>query len=291
MFLSVLKFIGIFIGVLAILVGIAYLVIRIKEVYYMRSITNFYRGTRAERRFVGRLCLCHIPKENVFHDLYLEYAPNKYTQIDVVILTPVGLFVCESKDYKGWIFGQGHEEYWTASYLTKNYRSKTHRFFSPIKQNEIHISCLRNVLGDNYKNYPIYSFVMFENRTTLKKIKNIPANTCVAKSISLIKYLNSILKVSTPVANYDENYIRTILRQSVENGKDEEIRQKHLADITNRYGKQPTQSPSVLEQIVLFMPKINRFFMRVMPPIYQACKKVVLFIYHASVNIVQKLKK
>ena len=48
----------------------------------------------------------------VFNDLLFE-SNGRSTQIDHVVVSPYGVFVIETKGYKGWIFGSEDSEYWT----------------------------------------------------------------------------------------------------------------------------------------------------------------------------------
>ena len=42
----------------------------------------------------------------IFHDLYVEKHKGHFSQIDLVVVTEVGIIVFEVKDYSGWIFGK-----------------------------------------------------------------------------------------------------------------------------------------------------------------------------------------
>ena len=82
------------------------------------------------------------------------------TQIDHLVVSPYGVFVIETKGYKGWIMGHENSEYWTQVV----FRSK-HKFYSPIRQNEGHIRFIRRLLkNDSIKFIPI---VVFNNDATL----------------------------------------------------------------------------------------------------------------------------
>ena len=52
------------------------------------------------------------------------------TQIDHVLVSRFGIFVIETKDYKGWIFAGAGDRYWTQVL----YRTKF-RFQNPLRQN------------------------------------------------------------------------------------------------------------------------------------------------------------
>lgn len=59
------------------------------------------------------------------------------TQIDHIVLSPFGIFVIETKNMKGWIFGDRNADQWTQQiFKCKN------QFQNPFRQNHKHIMCL-----------------------------------------------------------------------------------------------------------------------------------------------------
>ncbi|MDA3799449.1 MAG: NERD domain-containing protein [Kiritimatiellae bacterium] len=64
------------------------------------------------------------------------------TQIDHIVISVYGIFVIETKYYKGWIYGSENEKNWTQ----KNYK-KTNTFYNPLKQNDGHVKALVKHLG------------------------------------------------------------------------------------------------------------------------------------------------
>jgi hypothetical protein len=63
------------------------------------------------------------------------------TQVDHTLVSRFGVFVIETKDYKGWIFADAKDRYWTQVL----YRSKF-RFQNPIRQNYRHVCAVRELL-------------------------------------------------------------------------------------------------------------------------------------------------
>ncbi len=66
--------------------------------------------------------------------------PNKKftTQIDHVVVSPFGIFVIETKNYSGWIFGKEKSERWKETFKTTD----GHFFYNPVKQNWGHAYAL-----------------------------------------------------------------------------------------------------------------------------------------------------
>ena len=85
--------------------------------------------------------MLELPDEyHIFNDLFFEN--NGYTtQIDHVVVSPYGVFVIETKGYKGWILGGENSDYWTQVI----YKFKA-QFYNPIKQNDGHVRFLRHIL-------------------------------------------------------------------------------------------------------------------------------------------------
>lgn len=63
------------------------------------------------------------------------------TQIDHVLVSRFGIFVVETKDYKGWIFAGQDDRFWTQVL----YRAKF-RFQNPLRQNRRHVRAIRKLL-------------------------------------------------------------------------------------------------------------------------------------------------
>ncbi|MFK8006321.1 MAG: nuclease-related domain-containing protein, partial [Saprospiraceae bacterium] len=87
------------------------------------------KGIRGEYKVSRVLRKLDKTEYKIFHDLYLK-SEDRYTQIDHLIISIYGVFVIETKNYKGWIHGNEKSEYWTQTI----YKKKT-KFRNPVKQN------------------------------------------------------------------------------------------------------------------------------------------------------------
>lgn len=89
-----------------------------------------------------------------FHNLVVP-SSNGTTQIDHLIVSPFGLFVIETKNIRGWIFGSVNQPNWTQSLYGRNYS-----FQNPLRQNYRHTKCLVEFLGiDHSLIHPIVYFI------------------------------------------------------------------------------------------------------------------------------------
>jgi hypothetical protein len=109
-----------------------------------------------------------------FRDVMIEN--NGVTcQIDNILLTKKALYVIESKDYSGWIFGSDSQDQWrqTFAHYKNRYTGETvskFQFYNPIKQNQSHIKLL-NEKFPHLKSIPIKNFIVFGEFATLKNIQ------------------------------------------------------------------------------------------------------------------------
>ena len=196
-----------------------------QNIQLLRTVTEFNRGSRSERKLVLQLLKMGISNNNIFHDLYIEKKDGTFSQVDVVVLTEVGVVVIEVKDYSGWIYGYGNNEKWIQTLGKKKYT-----FYNPIFQNEGHIRSLKSQL-DVYEDVPYYSLIVFDGGCELKKISNIPNEISIIKSNKTIKYFKDILQNQNSYLSYNITRFRDVLNIGVENGGVKEIKSQHIRDL------------------------------------------------------------
>lgn len=92
----------------------------------------------------------------LLNDCTLPDQQNQTTQIDHILLSPFGIFVIETKNYKGWIFGSQHQKMWTQKIYKKSFK-----FQNPLHQNYKHQKVLEAVLSDIVEPQFIHSLVVF----------------------------------------------------------------------------------------------------------------------------------
>lgn len=202
-----------------------------RETALLKSVTDVDRGDWAERKTVLTLLNLGLKPTAIFHDLYVKVGEGRYSQIDLVVATKVGILVFEIKDYSGWIFGKGSQSYWTQVLA---YGEEKHRFYNPIKQNQKHISVLRDRLL-KYAEVPFYSIVVFYGNCLLKDVSEIPPATYILYASELSSYLSKLLE-EKPIAYYkDKIGVVQVLKQAVLNGARDDVRQKHIENISKRH--------------------------------------------------------
>ena len=164
----------------------------------------------------------------VFNDLLFEGNANS-TQIDHIVVSPYGVFVIETKGYKGWILGGENSEYWTQTI----YKSK-HKFYNPIKQNEGHVRFLRYLLKCSV-DIPFIPIVVFNNAADLKVnvVNHIVVNRCDLTRV-ILQYKTPILDKITIdwiIKTIQQKYIvasKGDLRRHKYNVKNQQYRSRNL---------------------------------------------------------------
>ncbi len=110
---------------------------------------------------------------------------NGTTQIDHVIVSKFGVFVIETKNYKGWIFANAKDRQWTQV----NYKQK-HRFQNPLRQNYGHICALSELL--DIPKEKLHGVVCFMGEAKFKT--GIPEGVFLEG-----RYVNHIQSFQTPM--------------------------------------------------------------------------------------------
>lgn len=102
------------------------------------------------------------------------------TQIDHIFVSCFGLFVVETKNMKGWIFGSERQAMWTQKIYKKSYK-----FQNPLRQNYKHIKTLEAALDIPAE--AIHSVIVFVGDSSFKT--QMPAN--VTQAGGFIRYIKS----------------------------------------------------------------------------------------------------
>ena len=124
-------------------------------------------------------------------DLIIPSA-NGTTQIDHVLVSTFGIFVIETKNIQGWIFGNENDSTWCQSIY-----GRKSRFQNPLRQNFRHLQCLAEFLGLDQKLF--HSVAFFIGECEFKT--PLPSNVLAS---GLSSYVSSIrMQLLTP-AQVDE---------------------------------------------------------------------------------------
>lgn len=93
----------------------------------------------------------------VLRNVYIPTKNGKTSEIDLILITPNGIFVIESKNYTGVIYGSNEDYRWTCVSRSR----KHYQLYNPKKQNATHIKHLKYFLDfpsdELYKSYIVFS--------------------------------------------------------------------------------------------------------------------------------------
>ena len=150
--------------------------------------------------------------KNLYHRVKNVTLPcdGRTTQIDHVIVSRFGIFVIETKNMNGWIFGSERDASWT-----QKFPRTSHQFPNPLRQNYKHTAVLSEILG-----LPMGIFrpiIMFIGNAKLKT--EMPPNVVTHRLVSYIKSHKMPLlteeQVATAMATIADNRLAPGLRTHV----------------------------------------------------------------------------
>ncbi|GGI80069.1 DNA-binding protein [Shewanella hanedai] len=175
---------GLFSGALA---QVWYIIPLLLIVSIFRS--RWFKGVFGE--FLVNQILSRLPESDytLVKDVTLP-TDDGTTQIDHVVVSKFGLFIVETKNMKGWIFGSKNQKQWTQ----KIYRHSS-KFQNPLHQNFKHVKTLESLLGIDSSN--LHSVIVFIGDSTFKT--DMPENVTNARGC-----LNYIKQFVQPVFSETE---------------------------------------------------------------------------------------
>ncbi|MBQ3496378.1 MAG: NERD domain-containing protein [Clostridia bacterium] len=128
--------------------------------------TPKFRGVIGEARVKRIIGHTVVGEKYVINNLILE-TNGKTSQIDHVLINPKGVFVIETKNYSGDIYGSEDQREWTQVLAYGNVKNK---IYNPLKQNATHVYNVKKIIGD----LPVYSLVVFvQNNSSRINCKNV----------------------------------------------------------------------------------------------------------------------
>ncbi|HIF9512634.1 TPA: NERD domain-containing protein [Photobacterium damselae] len=129
------------------------------------------------------------------------------TQVDHIVVSKYGIFVVETKNMKGWIFGSARQKLWTQ----KIYRHSS-KFQNPLHQNYKHIKVLETLLGCS-ADY-LHSVIVFIGDSTFKT--EMPPNVTYARgSIRYIQQFNKVVFSDKDYARLTDSINQIKLKRGV----------------------------------------------------------------------------
>lgn len=119
-----------------------------------------FKGAMGERRVKHALRVLEGQGYHLINDVTLPTARGT-TQVDHVLLSPFGVFVIETKNMSGWIFGSSNQPMWTQMIGRRKYQ-----FQNPLRQNYAHVKAIEKLL--EVPVWAIHSLVAFTGEAKAK---------------------------------------------------------------------------------------------------------------------------
>ena len=181
----------------------------------------------------------------VLKNIYVPYQ-DKTSEIDLLMIHEKGIFVFESKNFSGWIFGSANQLNWTQSLQN----GEKHHFYNPIRQNQTHIKAL-----SEYLNMPISSFtsyIVFSERCSLKSVPEDTEQVIIVRRPNMLKKLRTQLRSSVNLYS-PEKILQLAQKLQPLTNKSEAEKQQHIDNIKEKY-------PFCGSELVLRQGKYGQFW-------------------------------
>lgn len=169
------------------------------------------------------------------------------TQIDHVLVSRFGVFVIETKNMKGWIFGDPRHKRWTQQLFRRR-----HSFQNPLHQNYLHVMTLKSLLG--LAEHQLHSIVYFIGDCAFKT--PMPDNVMNRGLIRFIKGKTTPVLIPAEVTRVIDTIQRGRLAANWQTHK------QHVAQLKARHSDVshpplPVAAMPVVNQVVNAAPTIT----------------------------------
>lgn len=159
------------------------------------------KGNRGERKVARALSHGLDPeKYKIISDLIIPDSAGGTTQIDHVVISQYGIFVIETKNWSGWIFGDFDCPKWTEQFYRKKYL-----FQNPFRQNYKHIVCLSRFTGLPFGYF--ISVVAVVGKCKIKARERLPdsfVTGCIALLAFIKEHREPIPLMESPESIYND---------------------------------------------------------------------------------------
>lgn len=214
---------------------------RDKKVSLIRILFN--KGANGEYQTYRMLKKYEEQGAKFLFNCYLPAQKGKTSEVDVIMIYKSGIYVLESKNYSGWIFGNENDKMWTQT-LNAGKRVHKEHFYNPIMQNQTHIKWLRELLIKELGfDITPFSLIVFSERCTLKNITNTNPLVKVVNRYNIVKEISAYDGMMGDIVSGEIlDKIYNLLKPYTD--VDEATKQKHIDNIKNNY-KNENKTPAI----------------------------------------------
>jgi hypothetical protein len=209
------------------------------------NITSTRIGELGEYKINIQLNQLHKDTKYLSDVLILNpYGKSGYSQIDHVIFTPYTIFVVETKNYAGTIYGDRSRGKWSVN--------GKFPMMNPFNQNYGHIQAIKGVLK-TVDDKQFVSMVSFTKRCTFKvneELRKIQSNDLIVYDTELSEFITrkiNVLKLQNqePIFSNDdlEGFYNKLKNANI---NDSQIRDKHVEKLKEKDSKEMVKNGSTL---------------------------------------------
>ena len=133
---------------------------------FLLAAVSAFLKTPKGKGIVGELIIkLHLGKTTpgekyIINNLMVEGENGKTSQIDHILINKNGVYVIETKNYSGRIYGKDNQLQWTQ---VLNYGKVKNQFYNPVKQNATHIYRINEALKEDIY---LHSIIVFTQGNT-----------------------------------------------------------------------------------------------------------------------------
>lgn len=203
------------------IIGVIFFVLFLAGLIYLSLNRAKIKGIIGEKKLSSLLMFLDKEVYHIYNDLYIETSRGT-TQIDHIVVSQYGIFVIETKSYKGIVYGNFRSDKWTQNIWGNKYSMP-----NPIRQNKAHIYALKSILP-NYAQSGCISIIAFSSSASLYVTTD--ENTEVIYIREILNTIKSFNKIVFSSEQVDEIcsaiYWANITDLKVRNNHKYEVRQK-----------------------------------------------------------------
>lgn len=205
-----------FVVALVVIVIIAYVLKTEKNNYANKIIKTPESLGEAGENYIIKLLNQSTEENYIINDIIIQDPTGKTSQIDHIVINKNGIFVIETKNYNGRIYGNDQQQEWTQ---VLNYGKNKNKFYNPVKQNATHIYKLREITKTKL---PIRSIIVF-----------VMGNTEYIKSENTYTPEQMLSEIERPINHeISKEQIEVFYNQLVQIKEENSIgRQEHIDNI------------------------------------------------------------
>ena len=177
---------------------------------------------------------------NIYHrmgNVTLPLANGGSTQIDHIIVSVYGIFVIETKNYKGWIYGSERQRQWTQAFAN----GRKYKFQNPLHQNYLHIKTLADLLDLEMRYF--HSMIAFIGECEIKTPDALPEHVLTSGMVSYVqKKQDKILSEDDVQAIVEQIHTKRF-------SKSWRTNRQHKAYLKEKHAQPNKQTPNQAQEI------------------------------------------